>query len=137
MILLLLFGAVLAVLLVDAASKLAVMGGAVAGRPPPVSRWGIRVVTNQRGSVMGLGVRAAVALLAAVSAAAAVLSLLVDDPGLALGLGAMVGGATANVVDRVRRGAVIDFVAAGPWPVFNLADGAIVAGLALCGWALL
>jgi signal peptidase II len=32
------------------------------------------------------------------------------------------------VLDRLMRGAVVDFVAIGPWPVFNLADAALVAG---------
>ena len=50
--------------------------------------------------------------------------------GLALGL--IVGGALGNVVDRVRFGAVIDFLdlhAAGwHWPAFNVADAAISVG---------
>jgi signal peptidase II len=42
-----------------------------------------------------------------------------------------IGGAAGNIVDRIRRGGVIDFVAAGPWPVFNLADAAMTIGLLL------
>ena len=44
------------------------------------------------------------------------------------------GGATSNLLDRAGRGAVIDFIALGSWPAFNLADVAIVAGVvvALC-----
>jgi signal peptidase II len=52
----------------------------------------------------------------------------------ALSLGLIVGGAAGNVVDRVRFGAVADFFAfhAGSfhWYIFNLADVAIVAGVA-------
>jgi signal peptidase II len=39
------------------------------------------------------------------------------------------GGATGNLVDRLARGAVIDFIDLGWWPAFNLADVAIVAGV--------
>jgi lipoprotein signal peptidase len=60
----------------------------------------------------------------------------------ALALGAVIGGAVGNVIDRLRFGAVVDFVdvhAAGwHWYVFNLADAAIVCGvIALVGDALL
>ena len=48
-----------------------------------------------------------------------------------VGLGAAVGGATGNLLDRLRRGAIVDFIAVGWWPVFNLADVAIVAGAGL------
>ena len=43
---------------------------------------------------------------------------------------AAVGGATGNFLDRFYRGAVVDFVAIGPWPIFNLAD-VLVAGASL------
>jgi signal peptidase II len=51
-----------------------------------------------------------------------------------IGLGAALGGATSNLYDRLRRGAVIDFLDVGWWPVFNLADVAITLGatIALC-----
>jgi signal peptidase II len=48
-----------------------------------------------------------------------------------IGIGAAIGGATGNIIDRLRRGAVVDFVAIGPWPIFNLADAALVAGTGL------
>lgn len=47
----------------------------------------------------------------------------------AAGLVVALGGATSNLLDRVGRGAVIDFIALGWWPTFNLADVAIVAGV--------
>jgi len=43
-------------------------------------------------------------------------------------LGAALGGASGNLLDRLWRGGVIDFVDFGFWPVFNLADTAIVVG---------
>lgn len=44
-------------------------------------------------------------------------------------LGMQLGGALGNLVDRVRLGHVTDFLDFGPWPVFNLADASIVAGV--------
>jgi signal peptidase II len=53
----------------------------------------------------------------------------------AIGLGLLIGGALGNVLDRVRQGAVTDFVDAHyggwHWPTFNLADVAIVCGVGL------
>jgi len=52
---------------------------------------------------------------------------------VAVALGAVVGGAVGNVIDRVRFGAVVDFidvhVAGWHWYVFNIADAAIVCGV--------
>jgi signal peptidase II len=56
----------------------------------------------------------------------------------ALALGLVLGGAISNLADRVLRdgsgflgGAVVDFVDLQWWPVFNLADSAIVVGAIL------
>lgn len=46
-------------------------------------------------------------------------------------LGLIAGGALGNMVDRVRFGEVIDFIDFRVWPVFNLADSAIVIGAGL------
>jgi signal peptidase II len=51
-----------------------------------------------------------------------------------LSLGAALGGAASNLYDRLRRGAVIDFLDLGVWPVFNLADVAITAGAVAALW---
>ncbi len=54
---------------------------------------------------------------------------------LAASLALILGGALGNVIDRMRFGAVVDFVdvhAAGwHWPAFNVADSAISVGVAL------
>ena len=53
---------------------------------------------------------------------------------LAVAIGMIIGGAAGNVVDRLRFGAVVDFLYfhAGSWywPAFNLADSAICLGVA-------
>jgi signal peptidase II len=52
-----------------------------------------------------------------------------------LALGLQLGGAVGNLIDRIRQGYVVDFVDFGYhanwWPVFNVADSAIVIGVAL------
>ena len=54
-------------------------------------------------------------------------------PGL-VALGLVIGGASGNLVDRLVRGnggAVIDFIDFRWWPVWNVADAAVVIGAAL------
>jgi signal peptidase II len=46
----------------------------------------------------------------------------------------LIGGALGNLADRVRDGAVTDFIDLPLWPTFNLADVAIVAGVLLLFW---
>ncbi len=52
----------------------------------------------------------------------------------AVGIGLVIGGAVGNVIDRVRLGAVVDFVDlhgwGWHWPAFNVADTAITVGVA-------
>ena len=54
--------------------------------------------------------------------------------GWAISLGLLLGGATGNLVDRIFRapgpfrGDVVDWIELPHWPVFNLADSAIICG---------
>ena len=54
---------------------------------------------------------------------------------MALSMALIMGGALGNVIDRVRFGAVVDFVqwhvAGYYWPAFNIADSAITVGAVL------
>ncbi|WP_287191053.1 signal peptidase II [Syntrophothermus sp.] len=56
---------------------------------------------------------------------------------LQFGLGLVSGGALGNLVDRLWHGGVVDFIDLGFWPVFNLADSAIVVGTAWLALLLL
>jgi len=61
------------------------------------------------------------------------------DPLMAVALGLVLGGALGNLADRALRGPglrgrVIDFVDLHVWPVFNVADTAIVVGALLLAW---
>ncbi|MDO9431888.1 MAG: signal peptidase II [Phenylobacterium sp.] len=56
-----------------------------------------------------------------------------ERPFMAIGLGLVIGGAIGNVIDRIRFGAVADFLdfqrlGFFPW-VFNVADSAITIGV--------
>jgi signal peptidase II len=46
----------------------------------------------------------------------------------------ILAGAIGNLTDRVARGYVVDFMAVGIWPKFNLADVYITLALALLAW---
>lgn len=76
-----------------------------------------------------------VAATGAVAAAMLVGILRTRRPGLSLGLALIAGGAVGNIIDRVRDGAVTDFIdvhlGAAHWPTFNLADAAILLGVAV------
>lgn len=55
---------------------------------------------------------------------------------LRLALGLQLGGALGNLIDRFRLGHVTDFVDVGPWPVFNVADASIVAGVTILAYLM-
>ena len=48
-----------------------------------------------------------------------------------IALGLLLGGAVGNLIDRIRFGEVVDFIDVGAWPVFNVADSAVVVGVIL------
>ncbi len=56
---------------------------------------------------------------------------------LRIALGLQLGGALGNLLDRLTQGSVTDFLDFGPWPVFNVADTAVVAGVILMGYVVL
>ncbi len=70
-----------------------------------------------------------------VAAALAIWLRRADNRLLAAALGLVIGGALGNVADRVRFGAVVDFLdlhlGGFHWPAFNVADSAITIGVGL------
>jgi signal peptidase II len=71
----------------------------------------------------------------AVIVGAALLALLayfvthLDKPLVWLPTGLLLGGALGNVIDRIRDGAVTDFIKLPGWPAFNVADVSITCGV--------
>jgi signal peptidase II len=104
----------------------------------------LRFTTNS-GGAFSLGDRAPLLFAVAailVCAAIAVTSFRSRSTLQDVALGLVLGGATGNLLDRVLRGPglsgrVIDFIDVHVWPVFNLADSAIVIGAALLALAAL
>jgi signal peptidase II len=126
------------VLLADVVSKQIVVAK-LSNRPP------VRVIdhvltltlTRNAGAAFSIGPGAtvlfsAVALIVVVVIARTARSL--ASRGWAVSLGLLLGGALGNLADRVFRspgpfrGHVVDWIQFPHWPVFNLADSAIVAG---------
>jgi signal peptidase II len=134
-----------AVVFFDQLSKLGVLV-LFAGRALHEPIWSLTpffdlVLTFNRGMSFGLfnngaGLNALLFSLAAGVIVAVLLWWLsrVEHPFLAVAIGMIVGGAIGNVVDRLRFGAVVDFlyfhVGSWYWPAFNLADSAICLGVA-------
>ena len=131
-----------AAVLLDQLSKWVVVSVLAVAEPIPVAPFFNLVMTRNRGVGFGLldidspwtpWVLSAVAL--AVSAGLAVWMVRAQGRWLAGGLGLVIGGALGNVIDRVRLGAVTDFldlfVGRYHWPAFNLADAAITVGVAM------
>jgi signal peptidase II len=50
-------------------------------------------------------------------------------PGIWVPTGLLTGGALGNIIDRIRDGAVTDFIKLPAWPAFNVADMAITFGV--------
>jgi signal peptidase II len=69
--------------------------------------------------------------LAALAALVAYFALHLHRPWLWVAVGLICGGALGNLADRLRIDSVIDYLDPPLWPAFNLADVAIVAGVAV------
>lgn len=130
----------LPVVLLDQLSKLLVLETLGRGqgqqRVDLVGSWLAIEYAENRGAAFGILQRQS-GLVPVVAAAALATVLLVylrsgnrSTTGI-VGAGLVVGGAIGNLIDRVRLGFVVDFVAVGPWPNFNVADSAITLGAAL------
>ena len=54
-----------------------------------------------------------------------------------IAFGLILGGTVGNLIDRLSLGYVTDFIDVGFWPVFNIADSAIVIGVIIVAHSLL
>ncbi len=99
---------------------------------------GLLSFTFRQNTGAAFGVFGAGATILVLVAAGVIILLSVYGPramqlsrSLGLGLACELGGAVGNFLDRVCRGYVVDFIDIHIWPVFNLADIAIVLGALL------
>jgi signal peptidase II len=96
-------------------------------------------LAHNEGVAFGLASGGGVALVALTIVALILVAVLFarnpTRPWMWVAFGLLAGGAIGNLADRVRAGAVTDYVDVFSWPPFNLADVAITLGvivLALC-----
>ena len=87
------------------------------------------ILANDRWLFLGVGALAAALILW--------YTRRVRQPATLVALGLLLGGTLGNMVDRWQNGRVVDFLDFRVWPVFNLADVAVVGGIILLIWLTL
>lgn len=129
-------GAAALILALDQASKYLVRANLALGESIPSQGWLRLTHISNTGASFGLFSGRSFAL--AITGAIGILALALYYKYLSsrgalirAALGLQLGGATGNLIDRLRLGYVTDFFDVGAWPVFNLADSGIVVGVAL------
>jgi signal peptidase II len=133
-----LVGVAVFVLAADAISK-AVVVADLAGRPPVRLLGGLLTLRLLRNSGAAFSIGTSMTLVFTAIAAGVIIFILRVARRLrslpwAVTLGLLLGGATGNLADRLfrgpapLRGSVVDWIQLPHWPVFNLADSAIVCG---------
>ena len=134
-------GVALTVLALDVTTKVIVVR-ALANRPPIRLLDGFLTLLLLRNSGAAFSIGTSMTIVFTVIAAAVIFYILRAARKLrslpwAITLGLLLGGATGNLSDRIFRspglfrGDVVDWIQLPHWPVFNLADSAIVCGGAL------
>ena len=129
----------LIILAVDQVTKILVVAK-LEDREPIELFWTLRLnVIRNKGASFSLGseftsLLAVIAILAAIAIFA--LSKSVKTPTTSAFFGVVLGGVLGNVIDRIFRssggflnGGVVDFIDLQWWPIFNVADMALVVGL--------
>jgi signal peptidase II len=123
------------VLAIDQAAKAAIDAHIVPGEYVDIISPLELTLSHNRGVAFGLAGGAGVKLVLVTAVALAVVCYLFARdprrPGMWVATGLVAGGALGNLVDRIRAGAVTDFVVIGSWPPFNLADVSITLGVLL------
>jgi len=133
-----LFGVALAVLALDIGSK-AIVVAALSSRPPVRLLGGLLTLRLLRNSGAAFSIGTSMTVVFTFIAAAVIFYILraarqLQSLPWAITLGLLLGGATGNLADRIFRspglfrGDVVDWIELPHWPVFNLADSAIVCG---------
>jgi signal peptidase II len=121
------------VLIVDQVTKHAVESGIAVGQVDKVIP-GIKLVHVRNTGVAfslfsGGGTIVLVITLLALAGLVGYFARRPERRWLWLPTGLLLGGAIGNLIDRVREGAVTDFIKLPHWPAFNVADTAITFGV--------
>jgi signal peptidase II len=129
------------IVILDQAAKALVEAHLVPGQQVAVlGPIGLTLSHNQ-GVAFGLASGSAAPLIAFALVALAFVAVMLarnpGAPGMWVAVGLVAGGALGNLADRLRAGAVTDYVEIGSWPPFNLADMAITVGVVLLALILL
>jgi signal peptidase II len=134
-------GLVLAVVVgLDQLTKALVRGGIEIGDEDSVLP-GVSLV-HVRNSGVAFGAFSGGGLIVVALVAAALGALLfyffthLDKRLVWLPTGMLLGGSIGNIIDRVRDGAVTDFVKLPAWPAFNVADVSITFGVLVLLWVI-
>jgi signal peptidase II len=127
-------GLVLAIVVfVDQVTKALVRDGLAPGDQDPVLPAVKLVHVRNSGVAFGAFEGGGAIVVALVAGALAALLFYfathAERPWAWLPTGLLLGGALGNIIDRVRDGAVTDFVKLPGWPAFNVADMAITFGV--------
>jgi signal peptidase II len=134
-------GLVLVVVVVlDQVTKALVRGGIDVGEEdsvlPAVSLVHVRNTGVAFGAFSGGGLIVVALVAAALSALLYYFVTHLDKPLVWLPTGMLLGGSIGNIIDRVRDGAVTDFVKLPAWPAFNVADVSITFGVLVLLWVI-
>ena len=142
---LLVYGGALLIVALDQATKAWIVSVLGDGQPPIVIIPGVLDLIFRLNTGMAFSLLIDAPTLLTIVAAVASVALIVVAyrmkgtavlPRVALAL--LLGGAIGNLIDRLRLGAVIDFVYFKPinFPAFNVADSALTFGVLLAAWAM-
>jgi signal peptidase II len=134
-------GLVLAlVVLIDQVTKALVRNGIEVGEEdsilPAVTLVHVRNTGVAFGAFSGGGIIVVVLVTLALSALLYYFVTHIHKPLIWLPTGMLLGGSIGNIIDRVRDGAVTDFVKLPAWPAFNVADISITFGVLVLLWVI-
>jgi signal peptidase II len=132
----------IATVVLDQVTKAAVVGGMHLNERVPVMGTFLRLTyIRNSGAVFGMmrGAGTYFTFFSVIAAAVLMVVLFIAKRSSTLvrvSLGMVLGGAVGNLIDRLRYGAVVDFLDVGisdsvRWPCFNVADSAITVGVLL------
>jgi signal peptidase II len=133
----------LAVLLVDQLTKYLVVTNFFVGKSIPIIE-DVFHLTYVRNQGAAFGIMQGQQLFFIVVTIAIIVAVIIFYKELPLhnimnriALGLILGGAIGNLIDRIRLGYVIDFIDLRVWPVFNVADSAVVIAVVILSYWLL